>query len=119
MSELRFKPKEKGFTLVEILVVVLILGILVAIAVPRYVDATDKANQRLHDANVRTLYSAAQVYMCKAWDETAKETDDMKVILADYLSGGVYPENPTNSGSYEVTIDAQGKIEVSPGIGQY
>ena len=119
MAEFRFKTKEKGFTLAEVLVVVVIIGILVAIAVPKYVNATTRANQTVHDANVRTLYSAAQVYMCKAWDETAKDDVAMEAILADYLSGGEYPENPTDSGSYEVTIDAQGKIEVSPGIGQY
>lgn len=119
MSEFRFRTKEKGFTLAEILVVVVIISILVAIAVPVYNKTTAKADHAAHDANVRTLISAAQLYICKAWDNTPKNEGAMEAILADYLSGGVYPENPTNSGSYEVTIDAQGKINVSPGIGEY
>ncbi len=119
MPEFRFMTKEKGFTLAEILVVVAIISILVAIAVPVYNKTTAKADHAAHDANVRTLISAAQVYMYKAWNETAKDAETMELILANYLSEGAYPENPTDSGSYEVTIDAQGKIEVSPGIGQY
>jgi len=120
MSELRFKNNEKGFTLAEVLVVVVVIGILVAIAVPIYVDTTTKANQTVHDANVRTLFSAAQVYMAKEWDETEKTADDMKNNLKAYLSGEEYPLNPTNSEKpYEVTISADGKIEVSPRIGEY
>ena len=119
MAEFRFKTNEKGFTLAEVLIVVLILGILVAIAVPKYVNATTKANQTVHDANVRTLFSAAQVYMFKAWDKTAKNADTMKIELADYIVGGEYPQNPTDSGPYKVTISAQGEITVSPGLGEY
>ena len=47
MSEFRFKPKQKGFTLAEILVVVVILGILVAIAIPIYSNNTTQAKEQL------------------------------------------------------------------------
>lgn len=119
MAEFRFKPNEKGFTLAEVLVVVVIIGILAAIAVPKYVNATTRANQTVHDANVRTLYSAAQVYMCKTWDETNKDAGTMESILANYLSEGAYPQNPTDSGAYAVVISDEGKITVSPDIGEY
>jgi len=110
---------EKGFTLVEVLVVVVIIGILSAIAVPIYNNTVAKSDQAVHDANVRTLFSAAQVYMFKAWDKTAKNADTMKIELADYIVGGEYPQNPTDSGPYKVTISAQGEITVSPGLGEY
>lgn len=111
--------RESGFTLVEILVVILIISILVTIAIPIYRNASASADQRVHDANVRILHSVTQVYMVNDWDEKAKSFVEMKAILADYLFEGAYPVNPTKSGDYEVTIDDQGKITVSPGIGEY
>lgn len=45
--------KNRGFTLIEILVVVVILGTLAAIAVPRYTGAKDKAYQAAMTADLR------------------------------------------------------------------
>ena len=119
MSQHQLKINEKGFTLIELLVVVVIIAILIAVAVPIYKSTVAAADQRVHDANVRVLYSTAQSYMFKDWDEKVKSTGDMEAILADYLLEGTYPENPTDSGPYEVEISTEGKITVSPGIGQY
>lgn len=48
---------KKGFTLAELLVVIAILVILVAIAVPTFGGALDKAKQTADDANIRSAYA--------------------------------------------------------------
>lgn len=56
------KNGQKGFTLIELIVVMAILAILAAIAVPKYNSVTTKAKQQALEANVRTIVSAIQLY---------------------------------------------------------
>ena len=51
-----------GFTLVEILIVVVILGILAAIIVPRFSDATDQARNSQLKKDLRTIRSQLELY---------------------------------------------------------
>jgi type II secretion system protein G len=56
---------QKGFTLIELVVVIAILGILAGIAIPRFLDATATARGARIVADLRTLDSAISIYAAK------------------------------------------------------
>jgi type II secretion system protein G len=88
------KRNNKGFTLVELMVVLLIIGILVAIAIPIYNSTQAKAKERACEANLRTLDGAAAQYHAanEGWP------NDINNLVPDYIQNT--PKCPTNNGNY-------------------
>ncbi|MDO8885586.1 prepilin-type N-terminal cleavage/methylation domain-containing protein [Candidatus Oleimmundimicrobium sp.] len=96
---------EKGFTLVELMVVILIIGILVGIAIPVYNQAQLKAKTNACKANLRTLDGAIQTYNAT---EGAYPTGDyaalVGVLVPKYIK--TEPKCPESTGTY--TYDTSG-----------
>ena len=66
------KANEKGFTLAELLIVVAIIGVLVAVAIPSFTSYLEKARESTDLSNLRSAYSAASVYILEHQDSTVK-----------------------------------------------
>lgn len=88
--------RKKGFTLVEIMIVVLIIGILLAIAVPNFVRARETSRTRSCIANLRQLDSGKEQYAMEA-RLAAGAAVAMANVVPDYVkkepvcpAGGTY-----------------------------
>lgn len=75
--------KDEGFTLVELMVVVLVIAILIAIAIPTFLGARERAQDRAAQSNLRNALTAAKVYYVdnEHYNGSAGDFDDIEPSL--------------------------------------
>jgi type IV pilus assembly protein PilA len=70
----RYEREDEGFTLIELMVVVLIIAILLAIAIPTFLGARDRANNRAAQSSLRNALTAAKTLYTDSQDFAAADT---------------------------------------------
>ena len=119
------KKNNKGFTLAELLIVVAIIAVLVAIAIPVFTAQLEKSREATDIANVRSAYATIMTEYLTNTDSA----QSMTVAARQTQSGWQGPEGTivtmvngaeseitysavTSGGSYTVKIDASGSVTV-------
>lgn len=105
------KIKKKGFTLVELMVVIVIIGILVAIIVPSVTSAIDAANRQAAIANAKSSLTDWTIKVTSGeagytyTDENGEQVALSEAEALRIMSGTVYTEYENNTEKYIVLKD--------------
>jgi general secretion pathway protein G len=105
---------KRGFTLVEILIVVIILGILAAIVIPQFTNASEDARKSSLVSQLQTLRSQVELYKLEHreayptddnsatgawdWDKLTKKTDEDGTVNETTGIRGPYLQAPPVNG---------------------
>ena len=93
-----------GFTLIELMIVILIIAILIGVAVPVYLAASDNAKRSTCQANLRTIDGAINTYFADALEYpdtvVSMSSEPYKVLKNSYYVC------PTNNSAYTLSHGA-------------
>ena len=103
---------KKGFSLVELMIVVVIMGILIAVAIPLYGAITDNANNKTCANNIKAIKNNAANYKA-TWNKNVDEAS-----LKATFDGNVLPKCPLDEGAqtpqdYKIALQADGSVKVN------
>ena len=104
-KEKRTIKKRKGFMLLELIIVVAIIGILAAVAIPNLVGMTDEAKVAKIQSDLSTIGTAMEVYHVK---KGGAYPDNLSVLEGDNGYLKEVPKPPTGAGEY--TVGSKGKV---------
>lgn len=99
------KNSKKGFTLMEMLIVVAIIGVLVAISIPVFTAKLDDAKKAADDANMRTAKAVYAVYQMDGSSDDSGITSTTGTFYFNASTGKFEKSDATGAAPYKAQSD--------------
>lgn len=111
------RGKEKGYSLIELLISLMIVLILAGVSIPNYLGARARANEASAASSVRAIASAQNLYRTTygSFTELINLGGDYltdNVLAAGYKSGYVFASGPGASSTLEFSVEATPALSI-------